>query len=103
MTGWRFEVELRSPQVLADAMAYRGDMKVRDLAGQSTAMLKKSAPRLQVSRSEIGHLRSGYRKRVKPEKAAAIAKVLGVPVGLLFVELVSNGSQDIRSDRQRVA
>lgn len=86
---WRFEVELRSPRVLVDAMAYRDDMKVRTLAAKSN-----------VSRSEIGHLRSGYRKRVKPDKASAIARALGVPVGLLFVESVANDSQVIRSERR---
>ena len=66
------DVRLHSAQSLAAWMTFR-DISVRDLA-----------LRTGVSRSTIGHLRSGRRSTCSPALAKRIAKVLDVPVSALF-------------------
>ena len=73
----RFWVKLISARVLADYMDHR-DETVRSLADK-----------VGVSRSTIGHLRSGERDTCKPPTAKAIEKALNAPPGSLFVAHVS--------------
>lgn len=73
----RFWVKLISARVLADYMTHR-DETVRSLADK-----------VRVSRSTIGHLRSGKRHTCEPATAKAIEKALNAPPGSLFVPQVS--------------
>ena len=68
-----FDVIVRSPAALAQAMSYRG-YSVRSLAVAVGA-----------NRSTIGHLRSGHRRSCEPVLAARIAAALQMPIDFLFV------------------
>ncbi|MEU3847153.1 hypothetical protein AB0E44_09170 [Micrococcus terreus] len=90
-------MNLNSPELLATLMDHKG-YTVRSLADQVDVDLRKThakrsradstAPN-ECSKSTIGNLRSGYRKRVHPDTAAAIAHRLGLPVDALFTPKVS--------------
>lgn len=81
-SDWRLEVRLISHIALAQYMGYRG-LSVRALADKA-----------DISRSEIGNLRSGARSNCKPEKAKRIAKALDCPVDALFVPRVLRVARD---------
>lgn len=78
----RFTVKLISRQAFAQYMSHRG-MSVRDLAD-----------RAGVSRSLIGHLRSGKRSTCKDESATKIERALDAPHGSLFVGQMSHVLRD---------
>lgn len=69
---WNLEVELRSSSLLAQYMAWR------------RLTVRKLAALVGVSKSTIGHLRSGKRSYCDPLVANRIADVLDVPVDVLF-------------------
>lgn len=93
--GARFDVKLISHQALAQYMAHR-DYSVRGLADAVALELKRKRINVPVSRSTIGHLRSGLRNTCRPEVAKAIEDVLGAPRGSLFVGKVSPVANNIR-------
>lgn len=71
--GGVFIVELISTDALRQYMKYRG-YSVQGLAD-----------RINVSKSTVGHLHSGFRKTVGPDIAKSIEKVLDAPSGSLFL------------------
>lgn len=81
---WRLEMRLKDRRVLAEFMAYK-HLTVRELAA-----------RTGISRSLIGHLRSGHRNTCKAEAARLIEEKLGAPPGLLFEPRASRVSQAAR-------
>lgn len=80
---WRLDVHLRSAELLAEYMNYKG-LSVRELA-----------QRVGTSRATIGHLRSGKRTYCNPALATKIAKVLDAPPSLLFLPRASNVTREV--------
>lgn len=76
-------MHLRDPKFLVQCMDAR-DLTVRTLA-----------ERVGVSRSAIGHLRSGKRTSCSIPTAKKIGAALGVPYEVLFVERLSNVTREI--------
>lgn len=89
----RFDVKLISHQALAGYMDHR-DFTVRGLADAATVHLKRKRSKATVSRSTVGHLRSGQRSTCGTDVAKAIEDVLGAPRGSLFVGQVSTVSRE---------
>lgn len=87
----RFDVKLISHVALAGYMKHRG-MSVRTLAD-----------RTGVSRSTIGHLRSGERTTCNPATARAIAKALDCPIDSLFMASVSHVARSVHRRRKVAA
>lgn len=83
ITERRLDVKLISAAQLAFWMDYQGE-SVRSLADK-----------VGVSRSTIGHLRSGERTTCKPAVAKKIAKVLQCPKEALFLPVSSNVSREV--------
>jgi len=75
---WRLDMRLKDRQMLVQFMDYK-DFSVRELADAAG-----------VSRSLIGHLRSGHRNTCKVSNAKKIETALGAPLGLLFEPVASN-------------
>lgn len=81
-------MDLISRQVLCQYIDYR-DLSAQKLADAVTHL------GVPTSKATIGHLMSGHIKRTNPERAKKIAKVLGVPLGALFVDRVSTVQRDV--------
>ena len=96
-----FDVRLRSPRALRDAMTYRR-YSIRSLAEAVTRDLVRQKAR-GASRSLIGHLLTGEQKTARPEVARSIEEILDVPAGSLFETRVSNLSREVRNERGTVA
>ncbi|WP_170228541.1 helix-turn-helix transcriptional regulator [Nesterenkonia populi] len=80
--------------------AFRQYMKYRGYSVQGLA------DRVNVSKSTIGHLRSGFRKSVGPDIAKAIEKALDAPVGSLFLPKVvhtASSTENRKAQNRRMA
>lgn len=83
------------PQVYRYLKAPLADyMEARDLTVRAL-QYKVSDNKFRVSHGTIGHLRNHTDRSVNKELAKRIAKALGVPYSILFVERSSNVQREV--------
>jgi hypothetical protein len=95
-TERRLDVKLTNHDLFAQLMTMHS-YTVRSLTDAINLQLAKNRSRHRVTRSVIGHLRTGYRSTVHPEAAEIIAGLFKLPMNALFLSKVSN------VQRERVA
>lgn len=87
-TERRLDVKLMNSDLFAQLMTMHG-YTVRSLADAINLQLAKNRSKHRVTRSVIGHLRTGYRNTVNPEAAEIIAGLFKLPMNALFISKVS--------------
>ena len=93
-TGHRLDVKLTNNTLFAQLMEMHG-YTVRSLTDAINLQLVKNRSRHRVTRSVIGHLRTGYRATVHPEAAEIIAGLFKLPLNALFQSKVSNVYREV--------
>ena len=91
----RLDVKLTNHELLAQLMTLNG-YSVRAMTDAVNLNLVRQRSTVRVTRSVIGHLRSGHRKACKPEVAEAIAGLFKLPTTALFSSHVSTVSREVR-------
>ena len=91
----RLDVKLTNHELLAQLMTLNG-YSVRSLTDAVNLHLVRQRSTVRVTRSVIGHLRSGHRKACKPEVAEAVAGLFKLPTPALFSSHVSKVQREVR-------
>ena len=89
----RTDLYLKDPNVL-QAFMDLNHYSVRSLADAVAKELRKKDKRATCSSASIGHLRSGQRSYVSPDRARAISKLLTAPEATLFLAKVSTVARE---------
>lgn len=92
-TETRADVKLTSHEVLAQLMVLNG-YSVRSLTDTVNHQLIRNRSKTRVSRSTIGHLRSGYRTAASREVAETITGLFKIPTAALFAANLSKVSRE---------
>lgn len=98
-TSRKLGVRLTDAGNFADLMEHNG-YSVRSFADAVESRLIRKRSKATVSRSTIGHLRTGERKTCNKEAAEVMAALLGVPVNLLFQSAINTITEPINQRKK---
>lgn len=87
ITTERLDIKLTNAEIFAQLMRANG-FTVRTLTEAVQITLIKKRSDAKISKSTIGHLRSGARKTVSHDVAEAIAELFGMPTAAIFTPKV---------------
>ncbi|MGM9473204.1 hypothetical protein ACS5PJ_14515 [Pseudarthrobacter sp. YS3] len=79
----RLDIKLSNAAIFGEIMRARG-YTVRTLTESVGHVLIRKRSKARISKSTIGHLRSGARSTVNQDVAMAIAELFGLPANALF-------------------
>jgi ribosomal protein L18 len=97
-TTERLDIKLSNAELFAQIMKANG-YTVRTLAESVQHILIRKHSAARISKSTIGHLRSGARNTVNSDVALAIAELFNLPANALFTPKVITVTRDIPKAR----
>ena len=95
-TASKLDIRLTNAELFAQLLQHNG-YSVRSFTDAVENKLIRKRSKATVSRSTIGHLRTGERKSCNRDVAAAAAELLGLPVTALFQSTVQTVTRTTRT------
>lgn len=93
-TTERLDIKLTNAEIFAQLMKANG-YTVRTLTEAIQLVLIRKKSPAKISKSTIGHLRSGARKTVSHDVAVAIAELFGLPTSAIFTPKLIKVTRDV--------
>jgi hypothetical protein len=97
-TTQRLDIKLTNSELFAQLLEHNG-YSVRAFTTAIENKLIRKRSKATISKSTIGHLRSGARKSCNKDVAAAAAELLGLPVTALFQSSIEQVTRTVRTNR----
>jgi hypothetical protein len=94
----KLEIKLTNSELFAQLLEHNG-YSVRSFADAIENKLIRKRSKATISKSTIGHLRSGARRSCNKDVAAAAAELLGLPVKALFESSIEHVTRTVRTNR----
>lgn len=101
-TTERLDIKLSNADLFAQIMKANG-YTVRTLTESVKHVLIRKRSKARISKSTIGHLRSGARNTVNHDVALAIAELFKLPANALFTPKVITVTRDVPKTRSTTA
>lgn len=99
-TTERLEIKLSNAEMFAQLMK-ANEYTVRTLTEAVQLVLIRKHSKARISKSTIGHLRSGARNTVNHDVALAIAELFNLPANALFTPKVITVTRDTPPKRSK--
>lgn len=92
----KLDIRLTNAELFAQLLEHNG-YSVRSFTDAVENKLIRKRSKATISKSTIGHLRSGARKTCNKDVAAAAAELLGLPVTALFQSSITTVTRPARN------
>lgn len=97
-TTQKLDIKLTNSELFAQLLRHNG-YSVRSFTDAVENKLIRKRSKATISKSTIGHLRSGARNSINKDVAAAAAELLGLPVTALFQSSIGHVTRTVRTNR----